>query len=183
MGRSHINGEDIFALPYVETPLLREIGARNFLRLNCLTNAYAPLWEELTGEAWTPEVPLRNAKERWVAQNEIDAIVALALGITADELCMVYRTQFPTLRNYDRTRDYFDANGRIVAGPVMKLQKDAWKKDPDAELPEAQRTWTHPQSGATYVYEYPFATLDREAHLRECYERFAQDPGAYPEED
>ncbi|WP_179154898.1 hypothetical protein [Corynebacterium fournieri] len=38
-----------------------------------------------------------------------------------------------------------------------------------AELSVADRTWTHPQSGVEYVYEYPFRQLDREADMREAY--------------
>lgn len=140
----------------------------NFLRLNCLSSAFAPLWEEVAGEKWTVKTPLRNAKERWHAQNEIDAIVALSLGITADELCMIYRTQFPVMRRYDR-EDLFDANGRKVAKDVIKLQD---KLKSGEELSEAERTWTHPQSGVTYLFEYPFAPLDREADLRAAYARF-----------
>ena len=42
-----------------------------------------------------------------------------------------------------------------------------------AELSVADRTWTHPQSGVEYVYEYPFRQLGREADTREAYPRFA----------
>lgn len=139
-----------------------------YLRLNCLTEAYAPLWEEITGEKWTVDTPLRNARERWHAQNEIDAIVALSLGVTLDELMMIYRTQFPVMRRYDREWLY-DANGRRVAGDVEKLHKKG------GDLSEAERTWTHPQSGATYVFEYPFAPLDREADLTAAYHKYAQE--------
>ena len=145
--------------------------ARLYLRLNCLTEAYAPLWEEVTGEKWTMDTPLRNARDRWHAQNEIDAIVALSLGITADELCMIYRTQFPVMQRYDR-EDLFDANGRKVAGDVVKLQK---KLKGDAELSVEDRTWTHPQSGVEYTFEYPFAPLDREADLRAAYARYEKE--------
>lgn len=41
-----------------------------------------------------------------------------------------------------------------------------------AELSVADRTWTHPQSGVEYVYEYPFRQLDREADMWEAYARF-----------
>ena len=148
---------------------LQEPLTRAYLRLNCLTEAYAPLWEELTGEPWTPEVPLRRDEERRQAQNEIDAIVAISLGISADELCMIYRTQFPVMRRYDE-EDRFDANGRKVPKDIMKLES---KLKDGEQLSEAQRTWTYPQSEVEYTYEYPFRQLDREADLRAAYAKFA----------
>lgn len=142
---------------------------RLYLRLNCLTAAYAPLWEEITGETWSVKTPLRNAWERQIAQTEIDAIVAQSLGITADELCMIYRTQFPVMRRYDE-EDRFDVSGRLVPKEILKA--DAKLKD-GQELSEADRTWVHPQSEVTYVFEYPFRKLDREADLRAAYAKYA----------
>ncbi len=141
---------------------------RRYLQLNCLTEAYAPLWEEVMGEPWDVDKPLRKDEERRAAQVEIDAIVALSLGVTADELCMIYRTQFPVMRRYDQ-EDRFDANGRKVPKDVMKLQA---KLRDGEELSVADRTWVHPQSGVEYVFEYPFRQLDREADMREAYARF-----------
>ena len=103
-----------------------------------------------------------------MAQVEIDALVALSLGVTADELCMIYRTQFPVMRRYDQEAR-FDANGRKVADDVMKLEK---KLKDGQQLSDAERTWTHPQSGASYVFAYPFRELDREADMRAAYARF-----------
>ena len=100
---------------------------------------------------------------------EIDAIVALSLGVTADELCMIYRTQFPVMRRYD-WEHRFDANGRKVPKEIAKAVAEL--KD-GAELSLADRTWVHLQSGVEYVYEYPFRQLDREADMREAYKRFA----------
>ena len=95
-------------------------------------------------------------------------MVALSLGGSADELCMIYRTQFPVMCRYDQ-EDRFDVNGRKVRKEIVKA--DAKLKD-GAELSVADRTWTHPQSGVEYVYEYLFRQLDREADMREAYARF-----------
>ncbi|GAA1053658.1 class I SAM-dependent DNA methyltransferase [Dietzia natronolimnaea] len=170
-GLANINQGFIEVLPRNPN---RDIGERlvqKYLQLVCLTSTYAPLWEEITETDWNPETPLRKAEERRKAQVEIDAIVALSLGVTADELCMIYRTQFPVMRKYD-SQDLFDANGRKVADDVAKLER---KLKPGQELSEEERTWTHPQSGATYVFEYPFRILDREADMREAYALFERE--------
>jgi len=97
---------------------------------------------------------------------EIDAIVALSLGITADELCTIYRTQFAVLYGYDHNVYFYDANGRLVPNEVLKV----WRQKGDAMTPE-ERTATN-ASGNTYEYELPFVTLDREADMRQAYAHF-----------
>ena len=169
-GSGHISRGILGAIP-VKTGFKHEKRAmEKYLRLNCVTEAYAPLWKEVVGEPWDVDTPLRKDEERRTAQVEIDAIVALSLGVTADELCMIYRTQFPVMRRYDQ-EDRFDANGRKVPKEIVKA--DAKLKN-GAELSVADRTWTHPQSGVEYVYEYPFRQLDREADMREAYKRFEE---------
>lgn len=105
------------------------------LLLNCLNKYYAPLWKEnflpvfcqetwsqddarlksfstLTKE-WQWETPLRNYYERRMALIEIDVISAMALGLTLDELILIYNVQFPVLQqNEDDT--WYDVNGNIV---------------------------------------------------------------------
>lgn len=117
------------------------------------------------GTPWSSETALRNAWDRQAAQIEIDAIVAQSLGITADELCMIYRTQFPVMRRYAE-EDRFDANGRLVPKEILKA--DAKLKD-GQELSDADRTWVHPQSEAVYVFEYPFRKMYRVAALQVSY--------------
>lgn len=156
-------------LPIRLSPLLKATAQRKFLELNSLTAAYAPLWNKLEHSAWTSEVPLRIGRDRFHAQNEIDAMVALSLGVTLEELLMIYRTQFPVMRRYDQ-EDLYDSNGRKVPKDVLKLEK---KLKDGQQLSEADRTWTHPQSGVEYVFEYPFAPLDREADLAAAYEKYA----------
>lgn len=156
-------------------------------RLQFLTGAFAPLWERILDyvpptdsivdlnreriplsvpPGWEPSLPLRRASQRRQASVEIDAIVALSLGITADELCTVYRTQFAVLYGYDRNVYFYDANGRLVPNEVLKV----WRQKGDA-ITQDERTATN-ASGNTYEYELPFVTLDREADMRQAYAHF-----------
>lgn len=155
----------ISRIPVVSDILSAEIITR-VLRLVCLTDAYSDLWLGHTAENWSPDVPLRRASDRRQAQVEIDAIVALSLGITADELCTIYRTQFAVLYGYDRNTYFYDANGRLVPNEVLKV----WRQKGGAILQD-ERTATN-ASGNTYEYELPFVTLDREADMREAYAHF-----------
>ena len=189
-GKADIHGRNFARLPLVlDHPLSPALHLRT-LRLNCLTDAYADLWDEVwensfasdqwaggraranrlpLGEVestWSAATPLRLAEDRRQALVEIDAIVAVMLGVTADELATVYRTAFPVLYGYDKNRDYYDLNGRLVPGDVVK----AWQKSGDA-TPVEELTATN-ASGNTYVYEPPFTTLDREADLREAHAYF-----------
>jgi len=116
---------------------------------------------------WTADVPLRRAVDRRNAQVEIDALVALMLGVPIDDLCTIYRTQFAVLHGYDQHDYTYDANGRLVPNSVLSV----WRKKGDA-ITEEERTAVHPGSGIAYTYELPFGTLDREADLRTAYAEF-----------
>lgn len=172
--KATISGTTVARLPRV-APIEAVASAliSTTLRLICLTDAYADLWDgALPSEpAWTADTPLRIARERRQAQLEIDVLVALSLGITADELCIVYRAQFPVLRAYDRNDYLFDANGRIVPQAVRALFN---KKG--ATLTDGERTHTN-EAGNTYVYEFPFANLDREQDFRDAYVHFTEEFG------
>ncbi|MDN5914706.1 MAG: restriction endonuclease subunit M [Pseudonocardia sp.] len=147
------------------------------LRLNCLTADYAPFWSELYDESWrhdtwtrddvpaaplgeigpewTMTTPLRRDAERRQALVEIDALAAVMLGITAEELCAIYRTQFGVLRKYERVMQ-FDANGRQVPKDVLK---DHEKRGTRADLGR---------------YELPFTDVDREKEMTIAHEEFSR---------
>ncbi|SEA43291.1 hypothetical protein SAMN02910418_01572 [Bowdeniella nasicola] len=137
-------------------------------RLVCVSSVFAELWEEAMGTPWTSASPERNARERRQLLVELDALAALELGITADELCTIYRTQFSVLHHRYEKVDRYDANGRKVPREIVKL----WEKVGDEGLTRDDRTWTHPQSGVTYTFELPFVLLDREEDMRAAYAKF-----------
>lgn len=191
--KSHILFTTVQRFPFVDGQLSAELLLRA-LRLNCVTDAYSDLWADCydpafredswtgqpertgwvdlgdIGPEWTPETPLRRAEDRRQALLEIDALVAVSLGLTADELCTIYRTQFPVLYGYDRNRDHYDANGRLVPNSVLT----SWRKKSgnDGRFSEDDLTAVHPGSGVAYTYELPFQTLDREAHMHQAYTEF-----------
>jgi hypothetical protein len=160
------------------------------LRLNCITDAYADLWRKVYRQAftddqwtggrirvnrigidevmpeWTSDTPLRIGEDRRQALIEIDSLAALMMGITADQLCTIYRTQFAVLYGYDHWDYVYDANGRLVPNSVLSV----WRKKDDRMSVE-ERTATN-QAGNSYTYELPFTLLDREADMRAAYAEF-----------
>lgn len=105
------------------------------LMLNCLTAEYADLWEScwrddyinekwsiednrlksfsILTEKWTADIPLRNYFERRQALVEIDVLAAMALGLSLQDLEMIYTIQFPVLQQNENDT-WYDAEGKIV---------------------------------------------------------------------
>ena len=188
--KGHIRAATINRLPVIiDHPLQPSLVLRT-LRLTCVSDVYTDLWSAVFQEAftadrwaggvarvnrpdigavsaeWTAATPLRLAEDRRRALVEIDVLVALMLGVTADQLCVIYRTQFPVLYGYDHSGYVYDAKGRLVPYEVLSV----WRKKGDA-ISGAERTATN-QAGRTYIYELPFRILDREADMRTAYAEF-----------
>ncbi|OSC46232.1 hypothetical protein B5181_42785, partial [Streptomyces sp. 4F] len=109
------------------------------LRLSVLTAHYSRFWTDLFDPRWAgyedwanPDwpglkplaaglkptweygTPLRTEHERRAALVELDALVSVWLGITADQLAAIFKSRYPQLYDYE-SATWFDANGRKIA--------------------------------------------------------------------
>ncbi len=176
-------------LPHIRHHALEPDLLLRTLRLNCLVQPYARLWEELYDPAWqsdtwvpdigvdypartplgaveptwTRDTPLRRAADRRQALVEIDAIVAVMLGLSADELATVYRTQFPVLQAYERDALY-DRTGRQLPADLVKAYRKA----------HGNGGAPHALTGGERTYVGPFTGVDRENDLRTAYAHFSR---------
>lgn len=177
-------------LPHIRNHSLEAQLILRTLRLNCLIAPYAQLWEGLYApewqqDLWVPGVgvdydgrtrlgeintkwewatPLRHAADRRQALVEIDAIVAVMLGITAEELTTIYRTQFPVLQKYERDALY-DGTGRQLPGELAsKFRKYGTLKLAELTL-----------DGVTY--QEPFTGVDRDRDMRLAHQSFSKMTG------
>lgn len=173
------------------------------LTLNCLSVYYKDLWEEcyhpdyaqdqwsqsdnrlkpfntLTSE-WTWNTPLRNYFERRQALVEIDVISAMALGLTLEELIMMYEIQFPVLQQNENDT-WYDQKGNIVFTCSVGLKgvgvdRPVWNAIKEKQAGE---TYTHtidPQKSELYAgqqitYYAPFSKCDRVEDYRRAWAHF-----------
>lgn len=186
-----------FRIPFQFLPPL----LNRTLQLNCLNKYYAPLWEEMWQEEfksdqWSKEdtrlkpfhtltpqwqwaTPLRNWYERRQALVEIDVITAMALGLTLDELILIYNVQFPVLQqNEDDT--WYDRTGKIVftcsKGLVgVGVDRPVWDTIRDLKAGETyEHTITKSELyyGKVVTYHAPFDKCDRVEDYRGAWEFF-----------
>jgi hypothetical protein len=90
-------------------------------RLVCTTPAFAPLWQAVTGQPWTPADGVRDPDQRAALKDAIDGIVARHVyGLTRDDFAHVL-TAFPLALPDEAARArllaaYDAAGDRLVEG-------------------------------------------------------------------
>ncbi|MER5783684.1 DNA methyltransferase [Streptomyces mobaraensis] len=188
-GDLQAQGARVMPAPVESHPLASALLLRT-LRLNCLTNAYAELWEELydhnwpRSEAWAhnwPDLqplhdiapvwnrntPLRTERARRAALVEIDALVAVWLGVDADALVAMYKSRFPIMQDFDEIT-WFDANDRKIAGNRYTYGHGQTKQDYAQFLAYNKGERPDPPEG----YTVPFYKANREEEMRAAHAVF-----------
>lgn len=178
------------------------------LRLNALSAPYDELWSALfhtawkadlfvaaadstvrlgdISSSWTVDTPLRSDYDRWLAMVEIDAIVALLLGLSEDQLSQMYRSQFAVLRKYEFVM-VFDGHGRQICGihHAHGFKQAIWeaglKTAPSQRGEKSMGMWERVQAhvaGDSGIdlgpFVPPFRPADRESAMRRAYRAFAE---------
>ncbi|MFF1460268.1 class I SAM-dependent DNA methyltransferase [Streptomyces sp. NPDC058330] len=193
-GRSDLRVAEALKMPAAtpDHPLAAPLLLRS-LRLNCQTTAYTALWEELfhptwpgyegwanpewphlgplaatLTHAWQFDTPLRTEHARRSALVELDALVSVWLGITADELVTIYKSRYYILAQRE-SEMYFDANGRKIAASHHTYGHGQTKEDYLTLLDHlASPATTPPPAG----YTAPFYKADRETEMRAAHAHF-----------
>ena len=138
-------------LPLVDLP---DTACHRMLQLNCLTTHHTGIWNKLAPKltqlgwsaahpgleledplaaspTWNRNCALRTDLARRQALLEVDVLVAMALGLTLDELLQIYRLVFPTLQSYEENT-WYDQNGRIVwsrrSGKGLSMSRVEWER-------------------------------------------------------
>ncbi|MFF4874944.1 class I SAM-dependent DNA methyltransferase [Micromonospora sp. NPDC000668] len=191
--RTNFRISDVNAMPAAcsDHPLAVGLVLRA-LRLNCLTRAYSELWSELFASdwieedwavawrdldrlgtvrpVWSPASALRTERERRAALVEIDAIVAVWLGIGADELMAVLRARFPILT--EREDDmWFDSTGRKIAADPYAFGFGQTKEHYEQLMAHLDNPERNP---APEGYVAPFYKADRENEYRQAHAVFSK---------
>jgi len=171
------------------------------LLLNCLTKYYTDLWEEMWREdyrsqqwsiederlkpfaslqsKWSWDTPLRNYFERRQALVEIDVISAMALGLSLQDLEMIYNIQFPVLQQNENDT-WYDRKGNIVFTCSRGLtgvgvDRPVWESIRDMQEGE---TYEHTiekselYRGQKVTYYAPFTKCDRVEDYRRAWGHF-----------
>jgi hypothetical protein len=201
IGASHVTAGRIASFPLGIAEQYKPALFARTLLLNCLTSHYADLWSEcwcddfheqmwtiddprlksfkVLQKGWTWNTPLRNYFERRQALVEIDVITAMALGVSLQDLEMIYNIQFPVLQQNENDT-WYDCKGNIVFTCSKGLtgvgvDRPVWEKIRSMKEGE---TYEHTiEKSELYkdqkvIYYAPFTKCDRIEDYRRAWAHF-----------
>ncbi|MGW3611097.1 class I SAM-dependent DNA methyltransferase [Micromonospora sp. NPDC005163] len=193
-GKSDVRMTEARNLPAPDPshPLAPALALRT-LRLNCITNAYGGLWQEvceqfrLSAEGWAVSWPglgplervrsqwewesaLRSERSRRAALVEIDSLVAVWLGLKCDELISVYRSRYPVMADYESSM-WFDARGRKISANHNAFGVGQTAADYLDLIKHLEQPETNPMPVG---YAAPLYKADRENEYRQAHAVFSK---------
>ncbi len=200
MGKTNLLDNNFSSLPYISGKY-DQLMIHRALLLNCLNDYYDELWRNVIDIAltdnWakedkrlsaTPMLEIKKERialvsdfERRQALVELDVLTSLALGLTKEDLVMMYKIQFPVLQSYE-SDTWYDQNGRIVftvnrSLTGVGLSRKEWegaKDKTEGSVIQVITDDTMPGGPIERTIEYiaPFDRCDREKDYEEVWANF-----------
>ena len=138
-------------------------------------------FSQLSAE-WTHDTPIRSDYERRMALVEIDVLTSMALGLTCDELKLMYSIQFPVLNAYEQDT-WYDSNGRIIFTNNRSLSGVGLSRVEFEEIKDmttgsccqvVMDDTLGESTERTLEYTAPFTKCDREKDYEEIWTEFTR---------
>lgn len=203
-GKSNFQPNIANMIPFIKDKKYYGMIKHRVLMLNCVNTYYSDLWAEAyessfnedrwlkddrrltnkffeTESKWTSDSFLKSDYDRRQALLELDVIIARALNLSLEQLKLMYRVQFSTLRSHE-ARTWYDRNGRIVFTNNRSLSNvgyssKEWEEIADAKRGVFTRTITDDTMPGgpierTIEYVAPFDRCDREKDYEEVWANF-----------
>ena len=179
------------------------------LLLNCLTSVYSDIWEKQydsslntlefsknesrlvfdfhsLSKKWSNKSFIKTDYQRRQLLIEIDVLVSLMMGLEFDDLCLIYKSQFPILINHEENT-WYDSQGRIVFTNNhsligVGLSRLEWESIKDWKNGVYKKTFaddTMPGGPIERTIEYiaPFTKCDRVEDYKTAWEFFTKKYG------
>ena len=202
-GTSHIKQNRINAFPLgIDKKFKKHISLRA-LMLNCISSHYSTLWSDMWSEEykqdswsisdmrlkdlsvldkkWNKTIKLSNYFERRYALIEIDVLAAMALGLSLNDLELMYSIQFPVLQQNEEDT-WYDQKGNIVFTcskglTGVGLDRKQWELIRDQKEGETYVHTIDPAKSELYggqqvTYYAPYTKCDRIEDYRRAWAHF-----------
>lgn len=201
MGAANLLDNNAGKLPFVHTKYDEAIIVRA-LSLNALTSNYSDLVKKCGGsvydnwaiqedditthkhigfkDGFSFEETIRSDYERRKVLVELDVLVAMALGMTLEQLISIYLIQFPVLRQ-NEADTWYDQNGKIIFTSNKGLfgvgiDRKEWEKvrisNESQFVKKVLDEATSDGKEYTYVFNAPFIKCNREEEYKLVWDTF-----------